>query len=164
MASSTVQSESEQPCEIASFVYLYQFYAAKTTVETTFISGTSKEGAICKPIRPHTYYQLDWNYDECMAKKERPSLANTRKIVSSALCSRCFEEYTVCNNKEEWGFRPWGADGPTFRYMKNESTTDLTTKLETFKTEFNTEWNSQMLCNYACTDPSVSPNCPAVHL
>ena len=150
---------------IASFVYLYQFYAAKTTVETTFISGTSKEGAICKPIRPHTYYQLDWNYDECMAKKERPSLANTRKIVSSALCQYCDEpQPTVCNNRTEWGFRPWGTDGPTFRYMKNESKTDLTTHIETFITEFNTKWNddSNLPCRSACG--GGNGNCPKVEL
>jgi len=154
---------------IASFVYLYQFYAAKTTVETTFISGTSKEGAICKPIRPHTYYQLDWNYDECMAKKERPSLANTRLIVSSTQCSRCGERAHVCNNKTEWGFRPWGADGPTFRYMKNESTSGLLTRLDNFTTEFNTKWNNDAGCNasspVACTNTgSAEAHCPEVKL
>ena len=151
---------------IASFVYLYQFYASKTTVETTFISGTSKEGASCKPIRPHTYYKLDWSYDECMARKEPPSFANTRLVVSSAMCRRCDEREHICNNKTEWGFRPWGADGPTFRYMKNESTSGLLTLLDTFETEFNAKWNNDAGCNAGCGVYSwgASPHCPEVQL
>ena len=147
---------------LASFAYLYQFYASKTTVETTFISGTSKEGAICKPIRPHTYYKVDWSYDECMAKKERPSLANTRQFLSTTNC--------FCGNYTRWGFHPWGADGPNFRYMKNEITPGLLTHLETFVTEFNTKWNDDAECNAA--SPKARPdwqgvpeaNCPEVVL
>ena len=146
---------------VASFAYLYQIYASRTWVETTFISATSKEGATCKPIRPHTYYKLDWNYDECMARKERPSAENTRIIENSALCTTCVSggggggggpsgAYHVCDNFTSWGFRPWGADGPTFRYMPRDSTSNLTTRLDTFVTEFNTKWNNDGGCSSAC--------------
>ena len=153
---------------VASFVYLYQFYASKTWVETTFISETSKEGATCKPIRPHTYYNLDWNYDTCMAKKERPSLENAKITINSALCETCVSgpggggggptAYYVCDDFTSWGFRPWGADGPEFRYMKRDSTTDLETRLETFVAQFNTKWNNDGGCSSACE------GCPKVEL
>ena len=146
---------------VASFAYLYQIYASRTWVETTFISATSKEGATCKPIRPHTYYKLDWNYDECMARKERPSAENTRIIENSALCTTCVSggggggggpsgAFHVCDNFTSWGFRPWGADGPTFRYMPRDSTSQLETRLNTFVTEFNTKWNNDGGCSSAC--------------
>ena len=102
-----------------------------------------------------------------MHGEEEAAFTNTRLIASSTSAVVAANEH-VCNNKTD-GVCPWGADGPTFRYMKNESTSGLLTRLDNFTTEFNTKWNNDAGCNasspVACTNTGTNTShCPEVKL